>query len=53
MSQILTVLVAMFAVFGFYSALYELKKLLFRLAERWSKKIDNERDLGYNNRNKM
>ena len=53
MREFLSILVAMFAVFGFYSALYELKNILFRIAERCSKKIDNDRDMGYNNKNKM
>lgn len=38
LETVIMVLIAMFAVFGFYSAMFELKLLLFKLSASLSKK---------------
>ena len=48
MNQITMILIAMFAVYGFYAALYEIRVWLFRLARRRSEKIDKSDGIEYN-----
>ena len=49
MNEILSVIIAMLCVYGFYSALCELRALLLRSLRRTQKKIDKERNMEYNN----
>lgn len=51
MNQITMILIAMFAVYGFYAVLYEIRAWLFRLARRRSEKIDKPADIEYNKKN--
>ncbi len=51
MGDVILIFIAMFSVYGFFSAVYELRGILNRLARRLSKKIDNQTDLEYNNTN--
>ncbi len=49
MNGILAILIAMLSVYGFFTALCEIKRLLLRLARRPQKKIDKDRKKEYNN----
>lgn len=51
MDQIIMILIAMFAVYGFYSVLYEVRAWLLRLARRQSEKIDKSKEIEYNKKN--
>lgn len=49
MGDVILILVSMFAVFGVYMAMHELRSVLLRLARRLSKKIDKPEKEEYNN----
>ena len=51
MNQITMILIAMFAVYGFYAVLYEIRTWLFRLARRHCEKIDKPDEMEYNKKN--
>jgi len=51
MRDVVLIFIAMFSVYGFFSAAHELRGILHRLARRFSKKIDNSSDMEYNNNN--
>ncbi len=51
MNQISLILIAMFAVYGFYAALCEIRGWLRRIARRYGEKIDKQAQIEYNKKN--
>ncbi len=49
MNEILSILIAMLCIYGFYAALCEVRKLLIHLARRPREKIDKGDKKEYNN----
>ncbi len=49
MNEILSILIAMFCVYGFYAALCEIRRLLLRFRRRSGKQIDKDSKKEYNN----
>ena len=49
MNEILSILIAMLCVYGFYTALREVRMLCLRLVRQRQKKIDKEAKKEYNN----
>lgn len=49
MNEILSVIIAMLSVYGFYAVLCEVRNLLRRISRRTQKKIDNDAEKEYNN----
>ena len=51
MNEIVTIVIAMLAVYGFYAVLYEIKRMLLKIAWRRDEKIDKSDEMEYNKKN--